>query len=291
MPSRIVESEDLTVNGETPRPAQPTDTNSHHSTAPGIKTSLRHANINRDPLLNESRAVDVGLSNRGTNGHDIINTDTDRLEPIAVIGLDLTFPQDATSTESFWKLLMESRSAMTDVPKDRFNLDGFHGLCAGGKDMLGVRGGHFLKEDIATFDAPFFAVTPEEAASMDPQQRLLLESTYKALENAGITLGQVHSTRTSVHIGCFMHDYELMLARDPEFPIKYKSTGTGASMLANKISWFYNFYGISVTLDTACSSSLVALHLACQDVRSGHSRMVRVCYDASHFLQRSFKSS
>ena len=46
-----------------------------------------------------------------------------------------------------------------------------------------MRGAHFLEEDIAVFDAPFFSITPAEAASMDPQQRGLLETTYRALEN------------------------------------------------------------------------------------------------------------
>ena len=47
-------------------------------------------------------------------------------------------------------------------------------------------GGHFLDEDIAQFEAPFFQITLQEARSLDPQQRLLLECTYEALENAGI---------------------------------------------------------------------------------------------------------
>lgn len=46
-----------------------------------------------------------------------------------------------------------------------------------------LRGGHFLKEDLGAFDAPFFHVTPAEAEAMDPQQRLLLETSYRALEN------------------------------------------------------------------------------------------------------------
>jgi hypothetical protein len=50
----------------------------------------------------------------------------DKLEPVAVIGFSFKFPQDATSGESFWKMLLEGRSAMTEIPKDRFNIDAFY---------------------------------------------------------------------------------------------------------------------------------------------------------------------
>lgn len=218
---------------------------------------------------------DAGIHEPETNGESQSIPKEDKLEPIVVVGFDLTFPQDATSPEEFWKLLIESRSALTDVPKDRFNLDGHAGPRENRAGNLGIKGAHFLKDDIAAFDAPFFSITPAEAVCMDPQQRLLLESTYKALESAGISFNKVQGTETSVHVGSFMHDYEIMLARDPELPAKYKATGTGASMLANRVSWFLNLHGPSMTLDTACSSSLMALHLACQDLRLGNTKMVR----------------
>ena len=48
---------------------------------------------------------------------------------------------------------------------------------------MNVRGAHFIKENLAYFDAPFFNISPLEAECMDPQQRWLLETTYHALEN------------------------------------------------------------------------------------------------------------
>lgn len=54
---------------------------------------------------------------------------------------------------------------------------------------MNVREGHFIKEDLACFDATFFSMTPAEAECVDPQQRWLLETTYHALEN-----GRSHRT-------------------------------------------------------------------------------------------------
>lgn len=42
-------------------------------------------------------------------------------------------------------------------------------------------------------------------------------------------------------------------------------------MMSNRLSWFYDLRGASLTLDTACSSSLVALSLACQNIRNSRS--------------------
>lgn len=46
-----------------------------------------------------------------------------------------------------------------------------------------------------------------------------------------------------------------------------------SSLASNRLSWFYNLKGPSLTLDTACSSSLTALHLACQSIRTGEAEM------------------
>lgn len=50
----------------------------------------------------------------------------DTIEPIAIVGLAFKYPQDATSSAAFWKMLLEKRSTMTECPKDRLNVDGFY---------------------------------------------------------------------------------------------------------------------------------------------------------------------
>lgn len=47
-------------------------------------------------------------------------------EPIAVIGFDLKFPGDANTPEKFYDFLLSGRSALSEVPKGRYNLDAFY---------------------------------------------------------------------------------------------------------------------------------------------------------------------
>ncbi|KAN0087204.1 hypothetical protein V8E54_000892 [Elaphomyces granulatus] len=190
-------------------------------------------------------------------------------EDIAVVGLGLRFPGDATTPEAFYNLLLSSRSALTKTPADRYNVDAFYHPDRNRLGAINVQHAHYLKDDIAAFDAPFFSIAPNEATDMDPQQRGLLETVYHALENAGIPMTKTVGSDTSVHIGCFSHEYEVVVARDPEMDAKYAATGNGAALLSNRLSWFYDFRGPSMTLDTACSSSLNATHLACQGLKSG----------------------
>lgn len=119
-------------------------------------------------------------------------------------------------------------------------------------------------------------MAPHEAESMDPQQRAIMECTYHALENAGLRLQDVAGTRTSVHIGCFTSDFATMQFRDTQEIPKYNSLGTAGSMLANRISWFFDLHGESMYVDTACSSSMVALSLAHKGLISGESDLAVV---------------
>lgn len=109
--------------------------------------------------------------------------------------------------------------------------------------------------------------------AMDPMQRLLLEVTYEAFENSGLPLSKVSGSKTSCYVGCFTKDYEEMQRRDMELAPKYQSTGASQTMLSNRLSYFFNLKGPSVSLDTACSSGLVAVHLACQSLQTGESTM------------------
>ncbi|KAL8787994.1 MAG: hypothetical protein Q9213_001886 [Squamulea squamosa] len=196
--------------------------------------------------------------------------------PIAVVGISCRFPAGATDPEKFWKMLSGGESAWSDVPQDRFAWETFHHPSPDMDGTTNHRGGHFLKQNIAAFDAGFFAIHPTEASSMDPQQRVQLETAFEALENAGLTLEDIRGSDTAVYVAVFGRDYDQMLCKDPLEFGKYHMTGTGNSIVSNRISYMFDLKGPSMTLDTGCSGGLVALHQACQSLRSNESNMALV---------------
>ncbi|UQC83964.1 KR domain-containing protein [Colletotrichum lupini] len=206
-----------------------------------------------------------------------MDTMQDQIQPIAIVGLNLKFPGDATSAESFWEMLENARNASSKVPSTRFNVDAFYHPHPNRLDSMRVQNAHFMKEDPRAFDAVFFNMSPAEASILDPQQRGLLEGTYHTFENAGLAMERVAGSRTSVFCASFGRDSDAIVARDPEFQSRYQATSSGSSMLSNRISHFFDLRGPSLTVDTACSSGLYALHLACQSILNGESDMSLVC--------------
>ena len=126
-------------------------------------------------------------------------------------------------------------------------------------------------------DANFFGVASAEAKALDPQGRILLETAYEALENAGMPLEAVKGSKTAVYVALFSQDWETMLLKDTHELAKHHLLGTTKSLIANRVSYFLDLRGPSLTVDTACSGGLVALHLACQALRTGESNLALAC--------------
>jgi acyl transferase domain-containing protein len=133
-----------------------------------------------------------------------------------------------------------------------------------------------MEGDLGQLDASFFSMTPQEVGAMDPQQRGLLETTYHAFENAGLSLDKVAGSNTSVHIGCFTSDFAHLMLKDAQQVPMYTAVGTAGSILANRLSWYFDLRGESLYVDTACSSGLIATALACEQLDTGKADMAIV---------------
>ncbi|KAH7821909.1 putative polyketide synthase PksE [Monocercomonoides exilis] len=191
-------------------------------------------------------------------------------DPIAIVGLGARLPGGANSPEQFWNLLLEGYDAITDIPKDRWDGKYFHdpeNLGLVGKSIQD-KGGFLKGYNIDEVDLKFFYLSPREAKTLDPNQRLLLEVTYETFENAGVALEQMSGSRTGVFVGISATDYSHLQFPDINTIDVHTQTGVSTSIVANRISYFYNLIGPSFIVDTACSSTLVALNCACQSMRT-----------------------
>lgn len=195
------------------------------------------------------------------------------MEPFAIVGFAFKLAQDAVDESSLWEVLENGKNLMTTWPEDRANIDTYHDGGSKKTATIHTQGAHFCNGDLASFDAPFFSINPQEAAVMDPQQRWALQTVYHAFENAGIPIESVKGSRTAVFGAC-SDDYSRMLTKDVDSAPRLVLTGTEASVLVGKISWYFNLAGPCLHINTACSSSLTALDYACKSMQSGDASAV-----------------
>jgi acyl transferase domain-containing protein/acyl carrier protein len=193
-------------------------------------------------------------------------------EPIAVIGMGCRFPGDISGPDALWEFLCERGCTISEVPPERWQpFDNGSPEVAAALART-TRWGSFLP-DIDAFDAEFFEITAHEADKMDPQQRLLLEVAWEALEHAGISPSSLSRTQTGVFAGACSSEYGAISLGDLPRVDAWNNTGGAMSIIANRLSYFLDLRGPSVSVDTACSSSLVAIHLACQSLRTQDSHL------------------
>ncbi|MBX9646948.1 MAG: type I polyketide synthase, partial [Xanthobacteraceae bacterium] len=198
-----------------------------------------------------------------------VNANRASTEGIAIVSVACRLPGKVRSPDDFWRLLVEGRDAITDVPADRWDATALFSPRLDQPDRMNTRWGGFL-DNLDQFDAAFFGISPREASLMDPQQRLLLETAWEAFEAAGHSADRLAGSETGVFVGAHSHssDYYLLQLAQAQGIESHMSTGSAHSILANRISYLMDLRGPSMAIDTACSSSLVAVHLACQSLRT-----------------------
>ncbi|WP_323072396.1 SDR family NAD(P)-dependent oxidoreductase [Mycetohabitans endofungorum] len=200
---------------------------------------------------------------------------------VAIVGFAGRFP-GADNTEEFWHLLVQGRSAIGEFPY--WNLPGIAERRHLRKEFACPGG--FIKDPMA-FDADFFKISAREAEAMDPQHRIVLEQAWAAFEDAGIPPQSLRGSDTGVYIGVSSADYNGLLARTAAGA--HDATGNARSIIANRISYLFDFRGPSAPVDTACSSSLVAVYKATQAILNGDCTVavaggVNLCFEPMVFI-------
>ncbi len=208
----------------------------------------------------ESVDASYYASGGSTDAHDI-----------AIVGLSTRFPGAGHTPSQMWEMLAAGRDGISDLPEDRWTEFKSDPTLKAAIENANTKGGYL--DDVKGFDAEFFAMSPLEVVNVDPQQRLALELTWEALEHAHIPASDLKGKQVGVFIGSSANDYQLLAVSDPTNAHPYALTGTSTAVVANRVSYFFDFRGPSIALDTACSSSLVAVHEAVRSLRSGDSNI------------------
>lgn len=92
--------------------SQDVDTNEHFREK--LRSIPTQSNVHQDPQ-DHTATLASSFSASG-----------DGVMPIAIVGMSCRFPGGSSNVEGFWKLVSEGRSAWSEVPESRFNVDAFY---------------------------------------------------------------------------------------------------------------------------------------------------------------------
>lgn len=78
-----------------------------------------------------------GLSEGASKAEDVMGDQEHLYDPIAIIGMSIRFPEEASSLKGFWDLMMAGRCVSRPFPEDRFSVTGIHHPDQARKDTVG----------------------------------------------------------------------------------------------------------------------------------------------------------
>jgi acyl transferase domain-containing protein len=224
---------------------------------------------------------------------DAVSLRVEKAQPsdIAIVGIGLMLPK-AQDAEAYWDNVLGKVSAITEVPRDRWDWRLYFDADRNAKDKIYSKWGGFIDEVL--FDPTRYGIPPNSMKSIDPLQLLTLEAVNRALEDAGLDQSHADFDRehTSVILGAsggagdlglqygvrselprFVADLDAdAYKRLPEWSNE-SFAGVLLNVAAGRVSNRMDFGGLNFTIDAACASSLAALAMACNELESGRSNV------------------
>ena len=209
---------------------------------------------------------------------------------IAIIGMALRLP-GADTPQAYWHSIRDGVTSVRRFSPTELARAGVPEQLRESPDFVAVSG---VLDDIDSFDAEFFAMSPQEARTVDPQHRLFLQTCYHALENGGYA-GARSDTRVGIFAGVGYHLYplntylrnNLATARwDGDFaPAFQVAVGNYNDFAATRVAYRLGLTGPAATVQSGCSTALVAVHLAGQALLAGDADLALAGASAVHTPQ------
>ncbi|XP_071496702.1 spectinabilin polyketide synthase system protein NorA-like [Diadema antillarum] len=191
---------------------------------------------------------------------------------VAIVGIGCRFADSINSVYRFWDVLDKGMDCTTSIPPEPSDEVSY--VSPGEKcPWKKYKCAGYLKKDQEYLDREFFKISPEEANKMDPQVRILLEVVWESLQDAEIPAQSVRGSTIGVYMGMAASEFSLLIGVPTDVVILYTKNSGNSHMVSNRISYEYNFRGLSLTVNKACSSSLDAILLAWKALRKGECDM------------------
>lgn len=259
----------------------------------GQVASLRHSRSTIEELHHEVAVT--GMARLAVQAA-VTPADEAAAQPaqIAIVGISMLLPQ-AHNTQEFWDNVLNKVSAITEVPRERWDADLYFDPDRKTRDKVYSRVGGFLGD--LPFDPVEFGIPPSSLASIEPMQLLALLAVRDVLADAGYAERPFDRSRTSVILGASggvgdlgakyllrsglpmlfgPAGYELAVQAGDVLPEWTEDTFAGVllNVTAGRVANRFDFGGFNYIVDAACASSLAALHLSVQELVSGATDMV-----------------
>ncbi|MGH9162316.1 MAG: SDR family oxidoreductase [Vicinamibacteraceae bacterium] len=210
---------------------------------------------------------------------------------VAIVGIGCLLPR-APDPSTFWHNILSKVDAITEVPKERFDVDRYFDPDRQRPDKIYSRWGGFL--DDVTFDPVRYGIPPNALPSIDPVQLLTLEVVRQALQDAGYLDREFARERASVILGAGggLGDLGLQYGFRATLPMmdvdgsasevferlpqwtEDSFPGILLNVIAGRVANRFDLGGANFTVDAACASSLAAVYLAARELSSGSSDLV-----------------
>ncbi|MDB5969787.1 MAG: family NAD(P)-dependent oxidoreductase [Hydrocarboniphaga sp.] len=223
------------------------------------------------------------------NFDNVVQAKVEKAAPsdIAIVGIGVLLPK-APDLESYWDNVLGKVSAITEVPRERWDWRLYYDADRTARDKIYSKWGGFLDE--VMFDPTRFGIPPNSMKAIDPMQLLTLETVNRAVEDAGLT--DFDREHTSIILGASggAGDLGLQYGVRSELPRFVSDMNDGAferlpewtnesfagvllNVTAGRVANRLDFGGLNFTVDAACASSLAALSMAVNELETGRSNV------------------
>jgi len=211
---------------------------------------------------------------------------------VAIVGMGCILPK-APNLRAFWANILNKVDAITEIPKERFNVDLYYDPDRKSRDKIYSRWGGFLGD--VPFDPLRYGIPPNALASIDPMQLLALVVVDQALQDAGYRDREFPRHKTSVILGlsgglgdlgihyAVRSTLPQFISKPPEELLRELPEWTEDSfagillnVVAGRVANRFDLGGVNFSVDAACASSLAAVYLAARELADHSSDMAVV---------------